>query len=621
VKARAIALGLLATCGAALFVPIVYVPALQAPFLVPKFAALEIGAALGFLAFALRRVSDGRPTWAKHAAMAAWLVLATSVASWAAAAATTGAPYGLQALARWGSLFGIACGASVVADVDDARDRLIETVTIVAAFVGAVGLLQHWEVLPIGIPVISTPGSTFGNRNFAAEFTAMALPMGVAAAAGARRAGRRMIAVAIGASLAIELVFLAATRARGAWLGALCGLGTCLALARPHFRRPVMALAGCAALLACAVAWLPGGYNPRDVGDAKRHAGVLDVLEESFDARSTALRTRFGLWRRTVAMFDDHPVLGVGPGNWPVIFPRYAEPGAHRDGVLTANRAPRQAHDDFLEHVAETGLVGGLALASLGVGLVIAARRRLRRTDGDPRSVAAGASGALVALVAVSVAGFPLDMPGTILLAGIAMGLLVGDEPQAPPSASLRTSGARSYVPVAAAVLLVAYAGIHAERSIRANRWLGAAEGALRRDIGVAGASEALVDLQKCLDASPDDYRAQLRKSQMLLREGRAAEAANAARGALEVEPFAPNAWAALAAADLLGGDPSSARRDASEGLTLLADYPELLQTRARAAELLGEHDAAEADRMRIKELAAGPSDDDTARAARSLTR
>jgi O-antigen ligase len=620
VRARAIALALLATCGAALLVPIVYAPALQSPFLVPKFAALEVAAAIGFLAFVSQRASDSRPRWTKQAAVGAWLVLATSLASWAATG-QTGAPYGLEAIARWGALFGVACGASVIADVDDARQRVIETTTIAAAFVGAVGLLQHWEILPIGLPVISTPGSTFGNRNFAAEFTAMALPIGVAAAAGAQRAGRRGIVVAIGVSLAIELLFLAATRARGAWLGAVCGLGTSLALARPRFRRPVLALVAGAVVLASAVAWLPGRYNPRDVGDAKRHAGVVDVLEESFDTRSTALKTRFGLWRRTVAMMGDHPVLGVGPGNWPVVFPRYAEPGAHRDGVLTANRAPRQAHDDFLEHVAETGFVGGLALAWLAAGVVIAARGKLRRTDRDARSVAAGASGALVALIAVAIAGFPLDMPGTLALAGIAMGLLVGaEQPLGSQSPSLGKSGARAYVPVAAALLLVAGAVIHAERNIRASRWLGAAERALRHDHGATGASEALVDLQKCLDASPRDYRAQLRQAQMLLREGRGADAANAARRALAIEPFAPNAWAALAAGELAQGDPSSAWRDASEGLELLADYPELLQTRARAADLLGDHTSAEADRMRISELAAGPSDDDTARAARSLT-
>ena len=91
------------------------------------------------------------------------------------------------------------------------------------------------------------------------------------------------------------------------------------------------------------------------------------------------MRTRLGLWRRTVAMSAEHPLLGVGPGNWPVAFPRYAEPGAMRDGVLTATRAPRQAHDDLLERLAETGIPGLLALGLLGASTATAARRRLAR--------------------------------------------------------------------------------------------------------------------------------------------------------------------------------------------------------------------------------------------------
>src|SRR5205823_2096188 len=130
-----------------------------------------------------------------------------------------------------------------------------------------------------------------------------------------------------------------------------------------------------------------------------------------------------GLWRRTVTMVRDHLWAGVGPGNWPVYFPRYAEPGASRDGVLSATTAPRQAHDDLLERAAETGLVGLGALLVLGAGVATSARRRLA-VEGA-RTSAAAASGALVALVGAGVTGFPLEMPATLALGGLALGLVV----------------------------------------------------------------------------------------------------------------------------------------------------------------------------------------------------
>ena len=108
--------------------------------------------------------------------------------------------------------------------------------------------------------------------------------------------------------------------------------------------------------------------------------------------------------------------------------------------------------------------------------------------------------------------------------------------------------------------------------------------------------------------------------AQMSLEEHRPLDSEQAAEKALAIEPNAPNAWAALAAAELAEDDPIGARRDATQALTLLHDYPWALDTRAQAAERSGDLPAAHTDRERIATLARGPADDDTARAARLLT-
>ncbi len=615
-KGGATGLATASTCGAAVLVLLLYAPTLQAPFLVPKWAALELTASLGLTAFALQYATTGRPRWSRSISIGALLIVSTSAVSWAAAARSVpGAPYAVAAMARWASLFGLACGASVIADAGDARWRLLAAVTIAAAAVATIGLLQHLEFVALPIPVISTPGSTFGNRNFAAEVMAMALPLGVAAAAGASRGAR----TAIWVSLALELVFLAVTRTRGAWIAAGCGLGTALWWAGVRLSRASMRIALGALVVAGLAASIPAHFNPREAGDAKRYAGVTDVLREGLDAHSTALRTRLGLWRRTLTMIHDHPLLGVGPGNWPVLFPRYAEPGAADDGVLTATRVPRQVHDDPLERAAETGIPGLIALAVLVAGAAIAVRRRLRSGDERERTVTAAAGGALVALGALSIGSFPLEMPGTLALAGLALGLIATDpplEPRVPPAA---TSRMRTAAVLAGATALVACVAIRAERNVQGSRWLGVAERAMRRDRGPAGASDALTALQKSLAATPGDYRAELRTAQMLLRQDRPVESAAAVGRALQVERYAPSAWAALAAADLAAGKPDAARAEATEALHLLEDYPFALRVRARAAERAGDVATAQADLARIESLAAGALDEDTARTAREL--
>jgi O-antigen ligase len=596
-------LATVATGAAAALVPLLYVPQLAAAFLVPKTAALELAAALALVAFALRPGA----IWSRRLAWAAVAVLATTAASWAMAAH---APYAPSAVARWAALFGLACGASLLDD--DGRQSVLEAAAAGAAVVSALGVWQHLELTRLPIPVISTPGSTFGNRNLAAEAIALALPFTFGAAVGARGRPTR---IALVATLGLELVYLAATRTRGAWLGAAAGMLTVIALSRARWPRAAVGFAVGAVALAGVAALVPGQKNPLYVGDSKRLASAVEVAEQSLDPRSVALRTRLGLWRRTLRMIGDHPILGVGPGSWPIQFPRYAEPDASRDGVLSASLAPRQAHDDLLERTAETGLVGLAALAALGAAVFVSVRRSLRAADERARPSTAAAAGALVALAGVGVTGFPLEMPATLALGGVALGLVARQGGDAPPRSQWRRR-----VEVALAVALLAWAGSRAARHVRGSAWLTVAERALHADRGVDGAMRALPALDRARAATPDELLVHLRTAQMLLRLHRAPEAAEAARRALALEPDSPNCLATLAAAQLGAGDLPGARESASRALALLHDHPFALLVSAQIAEAAGDAPSAADGWARLHALAASSVvDRPTAAAAREL--
>jgi hypothetical protein len=105
---------------------------------------------------------------------------------------------------------------------------------------GLIGLLQHVQLLPFAMPFISIPGSTLGNRNMAGEAVAMAIPFGVAVIATPRR-GRARLAAGIALLLA-ELMFLAVTRARGAWIGGALGVVMFFVVRRPALPRKALLL-------------------------------------------------------------------------------------------------------------------------------------------------------------------------------------------------------------------------------------------------------------------------------------------------------------------------------------------------------------------------------------------
>jgi hypothetical protein len=241
----------------------------------------------------------------------------------------------------------------------------------------------------------------------------------------------------------------------------------------------------------------------------------------------------------------------------------------------------------------------------------------------------ASAAGALVALMVISAGSFPLDMPGTLMLAGLALGLVAGDprwpvEPTTATPAAAPVRGwprALAWAGVVLGIGLLLCAAERIERSVKSSRWLESAERAMHRDPGWGGATEAIGVLGLALEAEPIDYRAQLRSAQLLLRVHLLPGAEHAARQAIALEPYTPNAWAALAAVELEAGDPGAARQDATRAITLLHDFPFALKLRMRAAEQQSDLAAALEDRQRLSALAAGGESDATARAARVLLR
>jgi O-antigen ligase len=627
-------LGPAVACTAVVAAPLVYLPSLDSIFSAPKLAVLTVAGAAG-LGSHLMAAAAGLPRlrWWSPLALAALALLGTTALAAAIAVPAGGpsdarhaAPYAVDELTRLAAVLGVAAAAAQAAGQRRWRRRLCDAIHTAAGVVSLVGVLQHLGRFPFPIPNISVPGSTFGNRNFGAELVAMSLPFAIGSVALAWRArrasepwGRLPVAVAA-ALLLLQVAYLAVARTRGAWIGGLLGVAAFLALSRPRLSRRrwlVVAVAAGGAVLAAAA--IPARLAPRDALDSKRYAPGLAVLSDAVDPQSPVARTRLGLWRRTLALYAERPLTGIGPGNFPVHFPRKAEPGAAADGVLTPRSVPRHAHQDLLERLAETGPLGLGALvavfavagavaagrcrrarAAIGVGVARAGAGTGRgsgaadESDGDAQAeLAPAAAGSLAALLGAGLTGFPLEMPATALLCGVALGVLAAPSPGVEPARAARSparvlGAVRGSAAAWLALALVVAATTLSARRLAASYQLGRAEAALARGDRRAGASAALASLERAERAEPGRFDVSLRLAHANLRLDQGAAAAAAARRALAVEPFSPHALAALAAAQLATGDPAAAVASARRALDLLHDFPPALATLARASERAG---------------------------------
>ena len=106
--------------------------------------------------------------------------------------------------------------------------------------------------------------------------------------------------------------------------------------------------------------------------------------------------TRTDIWRAAVSIWEQHPLLGVGVGGFPVAYAESPIPGKLYL-PNTVFQPPPHAHNLFLNLLAEQGIVGFLVFAAL---IVVALRTAIRLRAGPERFMRLLGTGLLAALLA-----------------------------------------------------------------------------------------------------------------------------------------------------------------------------------------------------------------------------
>lgn len=235
---------------------------------------------------------------------------------------------------------------------------LLVTVAL-CALLGLMQLYSHWPY-PYAITNFGTPVGFFANRNHAALLLAMTFPISAYCLTdSARRSGRTELPyVALFVMMSVgAIALLLVNGSRGGLIAALFGFAGGVAIVLrtqiSHWdRRKILAVAGVAALVLSLIMVL-FTYSARDLAMER-----LYDPQVASELRLKALPTLF-LLARTYFPF------GSGLGSFDPVF-RVVEP----DSMIT-NVYLNHAHDDWLELVIETGVIG-LGLLLLFTGWVVA---------------------------------------------------------------------------------------------------------------------------------------------------------------------------------------------------------------------------------------------------------
>jgi O-antigen ligase len=186
-------------------------------------------------------------------------------------------------------------------------------------------------------------GFSPNNPNYFATFLLIGLSCSIAIAVFASDPVRRIVA---GCAGALILFGILKTASRGATLAAAAVLVIAAIRARGRIPRQVWLGVG---LLVVLIAAIFSPFLMQKFTDT----GQIDPYNYA----------RTQIWRGALLVIEQHPILGVGFGQFLHISKRYTQP---MDGVVARYlKRAQMAHNEYLQHIAEQGIPAALLLFSL----------------------------------------------------------------------------------------------------------------------------------------------------------------------------------------------------------------------------------------------------------------
>ncbi|MDB5900958.1 MAG: O-antigen polymerase [Ramlibacter sp.] len=292
-------------------------------------------------------------------------------------------------------------------------------------------VLQFWFAMDL-FPQGPNPGSTFINRNFFAEFVVCTLPFAGWLLARARSSSA-VVGIAASIGFVIAAILMTGTRAAliALWLQVLL-VWPLIAwrcrrqLAWPQWGRGLRLAAPTVVLLTALVLALIPSNNPKILEEGHGGNALQRGLQrtQSIGPQDHSLGVRMVMWRATLDLLRARPLSGVGAGAWESEIPLYQAEGSQLETDF-------YVHNEFLQLVAEYGLVGWAFLLLLLAYLCQAAWRTWRDESEQAqaeRPLRAVFLCSLLALMVVSNIGFPWRMAATGAVFALCLGGLAASD-------------------------------------------------------------------------------------------------------------------------------------------------------------------------------------------------
>lgn len=269
---------------------------------------------------------------------------------------------------------------------DEDWNWILNGALVVSLVVGGIAMGQHFGLAPgshTGAPVAAVSSSTLGNSGLLAAYLLMNVALaGYLAATSVRY--REFYFLAGGANLLALIYAENRSTVIGIVLGALIGGVIFATLSTASRKKWIVPLA--AITLAMVVVGVSVSIRTfPTLALTRQFPTVLQRLAMTNPAGADGSRTM--QWRAAIEGFKDRPLLGYGLENHNLVWSAHFDPGIYKTTDIFD-----RTHNQFLETLATTGLIGTIAFLCIwiAIGLTLVRAYRAGRLSASAVAVLAG---------------------------------------------------------------------------------------------------------------------------------------------------------------------------------------------------------------------------------------
>jgi len=315
------------------------------------------------------------------------------------------------------------------------EERNIKSLLYIAFIVGTVtsfyAILQFKGIEPIWPGKIEPFGtrsvSTFGNPNFLASFLILILPVIAVLAFFEKSPARKLFLAGL---FGVNFLGLLVTHTRSAWLG-LFSASLFLAFFLVSYHRSLLLRNRKWLIFLFGLLFLVMAYPVKVGQQGEKRVMVarlaIDKVKSIADFKQMAYVQRFLIWKASYSMFKESPLLGHGWGNFEIIYPFHQGRFLKIEKYSPFRTHANNAHNEILEIVTQTGMVGlGIYLWLFIVlfKMGIAGYRKL--SSEYHQMFILGFLASIFGMLIDNMLNVSLHFPMPALLFWIAMGFVVG---------------------------------------------------------------------------------------------------------------------------------------------------------------------------------------------------